>query len=871
MIPTGYSITKKVEPVEKEYIIGYDDLQGNSYVGLRPDFAIEDWANDLIQTVGLAELCRQYPYVHMRVNKNNGTLVPVDGKSWYARITNFFHVLYHMRMDEYMKTHQQYPQWPQQQPQWPQNSANGFTSNFIDMASRSIQEYAFSMDFDKSDDQIPSIPLELEKAYHRKNDEEVIYHQTSPQEAFLETQEDIDNKYSITNVDATISTDFSDVNKQGWHPNPNRNQDQYVGQGIDPSMAYPNPYYQQMMGMNQPYYNPYVYNPQYGNGMMMNSYLPQYKTTSGINTSWPQIDTQFDMFEDATARMREHFEHSTAEAARINQQERMQNPTMLDTSNTLDFSNPESVANLMARNGQYANPMINNMNNPNLMHPPTTPQPYGLNNPYQTISNPGYGYNSFYPSYGFGYGGWYNGYMQQDLSFMEPTMEEIQAGTAPLVRVVRGDNVKPNESIREDESNKSDSTTVKVSVRREYVKEEEQQEQITQKEDNQEKKWFSKEYEEKVNRVADEIAVYDEARALCLVGSLEELSRKDFKIYFDLTLEKIKWYRAQEQIHPDIDYRVPFRYRRLPKKFLDKETGKAVYESYKAPFKKTFLFGDRIVPFYEFDRGEDPSDEEWKDFYEAAEYERDIEIAASKAKAAEKYFEEQDQQDYYNPYDPMSVRMYEYRQAQKKQKQQYDLYRTILGDRVTDEEFDQWWYGSTNTMRSGNPTQQDIADTKRRWKDQMQANHMYKLNNAVPIDQKALSNQFMQRTNAAIREFDRGTMDNCSSVQEFFDNLGYLMVRISEENIEQQRMQSMDQTVSRSAYERSLHRFANEARPGYPIERFLGNYGQLNPSYNMPPNYIDFRSTAHYEQAKQRFMNYCSTSTGTVPLKPIYD
>lgn len=853
MIPSGYSIRERVEPIEKNDVIGYDDMQGNSYVGIKPDFEKEGWVNDLIEQVGLEELCKEFPYVHLKVDKKTRLLVPVDGKSQYAKITNLFHILYHMRKDEELKKQQQQQTvvQPVFVPQYSQNNGNPFMSGFIDMVSRCIQEYAFSMDFEKSDDQIPSIAPEWEKAYHRE-EEPVVFHKTSPAEAFLETEEDIKNKYALKNVDANMLPEggLENVNAQKWHPNQNRyvSQNPFQQSGINPSMAYP---------------NPYVYNPNYGNPMMgmQSSYLPQYK--SQMNPSWPQIDTQFPgVFGDANARMADDLSRSSTEAASINQQARANNPSMLEPT-TIDFSNPESVANMMVRSGQFANPMVNNMANPNISYGPTTPQPYGLNNPYRSIYNSGYG---GYTPMGYGY---YNGGFS-DLSFMEPTEEDLKEKKTARANVVRGE-------VREEKKQtiQKKPKSIKVTVVREYVSEEEpKQNPSNEKKEERENKWFSEEYEKKVNKLADEIAIYDEARALCLVGSLEDLNRNDFKIYFNLTLEKLKWYRAQEQIHPDIDYRVPFRYRELPKKLPDKETGKMVYISYKAPFKKTFMFKGKPIPFYDFDRGCDPSDEEWTEFYRQAEYERDMELAAAKAEAAKKYFEEQDQQDTYNPWDPMSVRMYEYRQQQKRQQQQYDIFRTALGGRVTDEEFDKWWYGNTTSMRNGNPTQQDIAETKRRWRDQMYMNHMYKLNTATPVDPAVVSDRFTAGVNAAIRDFDHGVMDNCNNVKDFFDNLGYLNVRISEQNIEKQRRESMDQTISRSAYENSLHRFVNTERPGYPIERFLGGgsgYQQLNPSYGMPPNYIDFRSSAHYEQAKRDFMNYCATSTGTVPLKPIYD
>jgi len=107
MIPSGYSIRERVEPIEKNDVIGYDDMQGNSYVGIKPDFEKEGWVNDLIEQVGLEELCKEFPYVHLKVDKKTRLLVPVDGKSQYAKITNLFHILYHMRKDEELKKQQQ--------------------------------------------------------------------------------------------------------------------------------------------------------------------------------------------------------------------------------------------------------------------------------------------------------------------------------------------------------------------------------------------------------------------------------------------------------------------------------------------------------------------------------------------------------------------------------------------------------------------------------------------------------------------------------------------------------------------------------------------------------------------------------------------
>ena len=78
MIPVSYGPTKQVEPIEKDYIIGYTDKQGNDYVGVAPDFNNEPWFSELITKCGLENLCREYPYQPLKVDKETAMLGPVS-------------------------------------------------------------------------------------------------------------------------------------------------------------------------------------------------------------------------------------------------------------------------------------------------------------------------------------------------------------------------------------------------------------------------------------------------------------------------------------------------------------------------------------------------------------------------------------------------------------------------------------------------------------------------------------------------------------------------------------------------------------------------------------------------------------------------
>ena len=882
-----YGPVKKVAPKEVNYLIGYTDLDGNDYIGIRPDFDNEPWFQDMMNQEGLENLCKEYPYQPMKVNKDTGMMESIGQCEYNARVTNCFHVIYHMRLDEIRK--RQFPQTPVYQtpivPATP--NQHGFTMPNA-TPSVSINPSNYIMNSGNDSNQIPSHSLNLESAYHREP-EVKTYHETGMAEHLVENQQDINAKHTLRNVDGNMLPEggWEAVNKIQWHPNM---------APVQNPMMQPN-YYNPAAVSG---YNPYAYNPAYGGGIgMTSSYLPQYRSN---NISQNNAAPTFDCFQDVAQRRMERDQANVAMASQIKQEAQRTNPTMLETGPTIDFSNPDSIAQ-MQMPSYYTNPMYNNMGNPNITMPQPQMNPYGLNNPYGNFNNPGYnyGYNP-YNQYGYGYNN-YGGMGFIDLDFMIPSQEEIDAGKGVKVSLIRTTGEAPETIANPKTTPKYDRSNneIKVSLVRVHVIEKDGKEiELTDEEydkymngGNEEpanresivkekfqslnfsvkgvKRWYSEEYEKKVNDLANQITVYDEARALCLVGSLEDLNKEDYKIYFQSCVDKLQWYKIQEQTHPDKNYRVPYRYRKLPMRMQDPNTGKIMYSSYKIPNKRWFNMEGETIPFYDFDRGREPNDDEWTTFYNAAEFERDLEVEMGKAEAMVKYAKEQEELDKYNPYDPVQVRMHEYKVAQKMQQNQYDIFRQAYGSAITDEQFDSWWYCNSPKANS-NPTSEDMLETKIAWRRKMTEDHINRLSMIVPIDQDAVRNDFLAKAGNAVREFDQGYMEGCNNLQDFFDRLGYLNVRVSEDNIDKQRQQVVDNSINKYSYNKSLYRLANENNTPYSTaEQMPGvDFGKIDPAYGLPSNYVDFTKCEDYAEKKRKFDQYCMTSQGTIPLKPIY-
>lgn len=592
-------------------------------------------------------------------------------------------------------------------------------------------------------------------------------------------------------------------------------------------------------------------------------------------------NTMFSCFADAADKRAHQASIDTKRATQINNEVRRNNPTMLETStdNMVDFSNPESVARM--QQPHYYNPYYNNLNNPNLRQQ----APYGYNNPYGN-------FYAGYPQYG-GIG--YSSMFSDNAQYMIPSEDDISEGLAPKVRVEEVDEdeeeiirtVTNHESyferkfkknqlkvtvVEEDVSdNILDSTIVrnfggdkKNSIR---SKLEDIKFDVSLTNDTKAVFSYSEEYEEEINDLAEQIAIYNEAIALCLVGSLDEISKEDFDVYKAWCIEKLNWYIRQEQIHPNIDYRLPYRYRMLPPMVKDKDSGEIAFNDVAEiiPEKIYDNNGNRI---YSYDRGREPNDEEWAIFYNKATVDRDDIIKKRKAEIYSQWKKERDELENYNPYDPMSVRIYNIKKQKKIQQDQYDFYHHALGGSVSDKEFDKWWYGNNS---SSSNVEQDPRKTRRTWIKQMTENNMKQALQIKPIDHDAIRRHMMNMTWKAVNDFDKGYMDGCTSLKDYFDRLHYLNVRVHEENLEKQRREGVSQIANKSSYNRSLYTFANEYHPLSDAERIPGvKFGSVDPGYGYPTNYVDFMKCDLYNERKQRFLNYCNNTQGHIPLRPIF-
>ena len=838
MTPVSYGPTKQVEPIEKKYIIGYTDKLGNDYVGVAPDFKNEPWFSDLISKCGLENLCNEYPYQPLKVDKETAMLVPASNSfsNPIAKLTNCFHVIYHMRKDK-------------------MDEQNTLYGSLVDKPSIGLLGSNLVTNLENNFAESKGVTPNWSSAYHHEIEIPQIHDVCLGN--FIENEEDDKNKHGMSNVEVNVTLDTTKVPKD-WHPN----DQPMVNNQVQPFTV----------SNTQP--NPYAYNPAYGMG---GTYLPQYKTTLN-DSQYPFLsvegNTDYDMFEDAMRRRAETEQANLEYATKTNLFAKQNNPTLLDTSSTVDFSNPESVAKMQ---GMYANPYYNNMNNPNFMAQPQG-YPYGMSNPYGGVVNPVYGnYNT---GYGFG-GGWWNN-PGIDLGFMNFSEEEIRLGKGFSVKLTRGkDEIKTEPNIA-PKKKKSKNIAVQLVRVVEVVKDgktieipkdqyEEESEEVEEEKLNgymphrmqKTFKWYGEDYKKQVLNLAKELSNYDEARALCLVGSLDDkaVSKYDFKYYYQACEEKLHWYRVQEQANPDKDFRVPFRYRKTPVPMKGAD-GKLTFESYTIPMKRfVTLSTNESIPFYEFDRGTDPSDEEWIAFYEQAEYIRDQEIQIMKAKAVEEY--EQDNKDLYvfNPYNSIETRLHELRLEERMKKNQYDVFRSAYGSSVSDATFDAWWYkGNYAAMPNKPRTEEEIVEQRKQWRHNMGVQHTNLLNTIVPIDYEKIKQEKTKKINQLVREFDRGTMEGCKDLKDFFDRLGYLSVRVCEENIAKQRAADLNNsmTVNRYDYNQQLYRAANY------------NPMPNDPYYQNRPHYMDFVNSAEYADRKKEFFDYCSSSTGTIPLRPIY-
>lgn len=944
-IPTNtYGPTKKVAPRARDMqsLVGYHADDGNDYIGIKVDFEVETWFAKMIEDEGLEALCKKYPYQPLKVDKNTGALVPINGTDYSCRITNVFHAIYHMRLDEYNRKVKEMQQMTQQQPQFAQQAPNTFCTPDPGVA---IQPTNYVQNNANQQCQNQGYGLNLASAYHHEPENPQI-HEATMHDTMVENQQDIDNKYGFTNQGGMIDPNAAPTN--GWHPNMNGNlnpdgyQQQYMMPPPQPNM-YPNYGYQQqtMPPMPQPPMaqqsmspmmpqNPYMYNPAYANSNPIQSFIPCYK---GDNPAQQQqqfpvmAGKRFACFADAEARRDAANAAAMARAKAANEYDKMINPSRLETSdyafalNNIDFSDPESIARVREHQmqRQYVNPMYNNMGNPNIMQQPMMPQQqYGMNNPFAPPQQP--------PMYnqGFGMGMYNTGYGYNNIitgggivtstDFMEYTEEEMAAGRCPRWKITRTTKKQEEEAEKKRQEEiakkkkyeeehprkmkvtlyrtaviKKDGKEVEVPLE-EYEKIKKEQQEI---EDRYNKiietlqlvhpdfnpadnpQGYTDEYIAEVKKLVLDIDIYDRARAMCVMYSISDgTSKENFNVYFTDTEKQLQTYREQEKMHPELNYRVPFRYRKTPHMEEDPETGTRKWVAYEPDIKRTARVDEyKTIPFYTFDRARDPNQMEWSLFLrQAVSDRRDIIVQHMVEKDLERV--KQDQAiEACNEFDPMQYRMKQYLIQQKQSKMQYDFYREAKLTTLTDKQFNDWWYMYTP---KANPNGTELSkearlDNLAAWRYKKTEENIQFLSMLESIDQNAVRNEYLARANAALKPFGYDYLAESQTLMDFFDRLGYVGTKIAEDNIAKQRTEGINKTISETAYRNALYDMVNvnteDNRPNYNPNAV---HQKVDPDSGLPADYIDFTKDKDYPRRRAEFMHYCDTVKGSVELKPIY-
>lgn len=606
----------------------------------------------------------------------------------------------------------------------------------------------------------------------------------------------------------------------------------------------------------------------------------------------------FSSLADAQQRRAQQQALDVLRASKLYEEARKDNPTMLQ-SNYIDFSNPESV-----------NTILN---------------PYGTFNPYAnpnvTAQNPGYNpYAYMSPTYS---GTWYGSSNIWGISdtarYMIANKEDIEEGrltTSKVVEVPINEEIQkeeePKESLSYTEKVEEAITSLQVKVVTVSTVEEKKQESFTDGPkfvvikntrphmdhmpyDNSELDMNRQEMktiadtplnwtendENELSSISDQIAVYDKSLAHTLwnIPTLDDITREDWHYFRRYALEKLQDFRNKERMNPQIDYRAPYRYRPLPAVYKTEDGDLMPDLNIPIPvaFKSVNIDGDVV---YSYDRVRDLTDEEWDIFVDRS-YAEMLE-AGRKMKAEDllninKGLVEESKTNVdntplpaVNPYDPISVRVFQAKLAERQYNNYKAFFRDVFRSRMNDEEFDNWWYG-TNTANSRKPMTQ--LEANRAWAKQMTDLNIQELNKVRILDPVQTAQYYNNLELAAINNFTKGTMRKDMSAKEAWDNIGYLVNRIHEMNMEEQKKQQAQQyyqNMSHDTFRKSLYQFMNTGNATNPNPNYTSQYGTIDPRFGLPSNYVDITNTPEIQAKRERFLNYCNTTQGPAPLSPIY-
>lgn len=549
-------------------------------------------------------------------------------------------------------------------------------------------------------------------------------------------------------------------------------------------------------------------------------------------------------------------------------------------NNMVDFSNPDSVAKAQSSPFGYGA-----VDNPNVTYDPYNYNPKAN---YSSWYNPNYMNNQGW--YGNGYGLYgYNGYYDSRQS-ARPIDQDISYGFAVgKVNVINTSHKEKVENIKKSNPLKPE---VKVQV---VIKEENTDNKVEEESKKKDEtttlpdmiippehplKWTGVD-EKEIGKLASEISVYNKAIAYVAYNLplLSNITREMYNFYKEVIQERLDEYRKDEKEHPNLDYRIPYRYRRLPD-LMELPNGMKTHNMIKIEFVPEKVYDEDGNRVYSYDRGREPNEKEWKLFYSRALEELKIKVNAKKVQWIEDYNKKGiDYEKYKNSvgvsrfYDrnnPIAIRCHELRMQEWQNNQTRWFYRMAINDQMTDIEFDKWWSGQTMQTEKNKQNNNPVYQRKLQIFNNINQMHSY-YRGYVP-DAKTQYDTFLQQRANAIYDLTDGCFDNAKDLNDIFCGFGYMENKYHRMNLDRQNQEAMNKVNNSYDYQKSLIRFGNEPNPLFNSNFRPGAiFGNADPKYGFPSGYVDLTHTDGYQQRKEEFNNYCKNSQGnTLPLRPVY-
>jgi len=582
------------------------------------------------------------------------------------------------------------------------------------------------------------------------------------------------------------------------------------------------------------------------------------------------------------------------ERARLAKEQAEKNRALMDNGmqpqNPYTYLNPNRVISTQ--------PQPNPMNGRTIYTNPIAGTWYG-NNMYN---------NSYYSPYSFN---------PNNTKFMEPTKEDIKSGRGVIATVVEGpvkkDNKPPTTTRRgrnlkigkvsvviareanpefyerlEDGENPNDILFgINKKKKKEYIN----------PDGNTPLDWSKPALKREFVKLANEVKVYNFAAYIFIKSVFEArcVSKEDWHYMKIGIRDMIDTYKRKEDMNPHLDFRASYRYRKTPYVAPNVEIPSGLNKDTVGREMPCLKIPDRYNEGkmkYDYDRGTDELSyrDKWI-FVRRAQI--DIEEVANEARNLDREKEKK-------RYDIKPPNLKDYNMADYNQRIMYfrnlDIYknkinenffRDVFRNKLSDEEFDKWWFG-TSSPELMRPTQMVSPENMKEYNRRVTLDQNRKLTDqniaflrSIQVQERQMEiyrQQYWNTVNMRRNQLFEGTMRDDMSLRDVMDNLYFWSEKSRDDDakIQQQRnIAEIQQRLYHKQYQSAIYqtfnnpdpRVATNYNPQYP----LSSYPRLGPnSLGLPENYADPFATPEIQKRKEQFLNYCNTTTGQAPLKPVW-